>query len=100
MRAADDGRLALDMPAARRCRSGRSSRAARPCNGWVHPVTARSLLTLRPDTPEDTMGRARSDMGYALLGDMVAHAAEEPFDTYMRRAILRPLNISRAGYRR
>ena len=44
------------------------------------------------------MGRARSDMGYALLGDMVAHAAEEPFDTYMRRAILRPLNISRAGY--
>ena len=40
------------------------------------------------------MGRARSDMGYALLGDMVAHAAEEPFDTYMRRAILRPLNIS------
>ena len=67
---------------------------------WLgaHPVTARSLLTLRPDTPRDTMGGARSDMGYALLGDMVAHAAEEPFDTYMRRAILRPLNISRAGY--
>ena len=43
----------------------------------AHPVTARSLLTLRPDTPEDTMGRARSDMGYALLGDMVAHAAED-----------------------
>lgn len=99
MRAADDGRLALDMPAAQALPQW-EIQPRRAAMQWLgaHPVTARSLLTLRPDTPEDTMGRARSDMGYALLGDMVAHAAEEPFDTYMRRAILRPLNISRAGY--
>ena len=78
------------MPAAQALPQWRSSRALQ----WLgaHPVTARSLLTLRPDA-EDTMGRARSDMGYALLGDMVAHAAEDP-STPMRRAILRPLNIS------
>ena len=68
---------------------------------WMgtYPFTARRLLALRPDTLEDTMGRARADMGYALLGDMVAHVADEPFDAYVRRTLLRPLNISRAGFR-
>lgn len=68
---------------------------------WMgtYPFTVRRLLALRPDTLGDTMGRARADMGYAMLGDMVAHAADEPFDAYVRRTLLQPLNISRAGFR-
>jgi len=37
-------------------------------------------------------------MAYALLGDMVASRAGEPFDAYVRRAILQPLNMPRAGF--
>ena len=35
MRAADDGRLALDMPAAQALPQWEIQPAARPCNGWV-----------------------------------------------------------------
>lgn len=100
LRAADDGRLSLDRPAA----LALPAWPAEPRRAAMHwmgtdPFTARRLLALRPDTLEDTMGRARADMGYALLGEMVTHAADEPFDAYVRRTLLQPLNISRAGFR-
>ena len=52
MRAADDGRLALDMPAAQALPQW-EIQPRRAAMQWLgaHPVTARSLLTLRPDTP-------------------------------------------------
>ena len=97
MRAAD-GRLALDMPAAQALPQW-EIQPRRAAMQWLgaHPVTARSLLTLRPDTPEDTMGR-RVPTWAALLGDMVAHAAEEPLRYLYAPRDLAPLNISRAGY--
>ncbi|AUZ20165.1 serine hydrolase domain-containing protein [Achromobacter xylosoxidans] len=100
LRAADDGRLSLDVPAAQALPHWEAE-PRRVAMHWMgtYPFTARRLLALRPDTLEDTMGRARADMGYALLGDMVAHVADEPFDAYVRRTLLRPLNISRAGFR-
>ena len=95
MRAADDGRLALDMPAAQALPQWeiqpRHAMAGRASGHRAQPADA------APGHARGHHGRARSDMGYALLGDMVAHAAESP-STPMRRAILRPLNISRAGY--
>lgn len=99
-RAADDGSLPLDAPAAQTLPDWHVE-PRRSAMQWMRadPYTARNLLTLHPATLEDTMGRARADMAYALLGDMVAHAAREPLDTYVRRAILQPLNMSRAGYR-
>ncbi|MFY0479724.1 serine hydrolase domain-containing protein [Achromobacter marplatensis] len=98
-RAADDGSLLLDAPAG----EGLPDWHVRPrghAMQWLgaDPYTARNLLTLHPATLEDTMGRARADMAYAVLGDMVAHAAREPLDAYVRRTILQPLNMPRAGY--
>lgn len=100
LRAADDGRLSLDIPAAQALPQS-ALEPRRAAMHWMgaYPFTVRRLLALRPDTLEDTMGRARADMGYAMLGDMVAHAADEPFDAYVRRTLLQPLNISRAGFR-
>ncbi|MFJ3459911.1 serine hydrolase domain-containing protein [Achromobacter spanius] len=99
LRAADDGLLSLDGPAGDALDYGRVE-PRRSAAQWMDaaPFTARTLLGVRPATLEDTMGRARADMAYALLGDMVAHAAREPFDAYVRRTILRPLNMPRAGF--
>lgn len=99
LRAADDGLLSLDRPAAEVLGNWRvdwRNGAAQ----WMDaaPFTARALMGVHPATLEDTMGRARADMAYALLGDMVAHAAREPFDAYARRTLFRPLNMPRAGF--
>ena len=99
LRAADDGRLPLDAPAGDALPDWHVE-PRRNAMQWMgaEPYTARNLLSLHPATLEDTMGRARADMAYALLGDMVAHVAREPFDTYVRRTILQPLNMPRAGF--
>ncbi|KNE29054.1 serine hydrolase domain-containing protein [Achromobacter spanius] len=99
LRAADDGRLLLDAPAGDALPDWHVE-PRRNAMQWMgsEPYTARNLLSLHPATLEDTMGRARADMAYALLGDMVAHVAHEPFDTYVRRTILQPLNMPRAGF--
>ncbi|CAB3626909.1 serine hydrolase domain-containing protein [Achromobacter pestifer] len=98
-RASDEGRLPLDAPAGQSLPDWQLQ-PRRNAMQWMgaDPYTARNLLTLHPATLEDTMGRARADMAYALLGDMVAYAAKEPLDTYVRRTILQPLNMPRAGY--
>lgn len=99
LRAADDGQLPLDGPAGDALPDWHVE-PRRNAVQWmgVQPYTARNLLSLHPATLEDTMGRARADMAYALLGDMVTHVVHEPFDTYVRRTILQPLNIPRAGF--
>lgn len=99
LRAADDGRLLLDAPAGDALPDWHVE-PRRNAMQWMgaKPYTARNLLSLHPATLEDTMGRARADMAYALLGDMVAHVAREPFDTYVRRTIFQPLNMPRAGF--
>lgn len=98
-RAADDGSLPLDAPAGQTLPDWHVE-PRRNAMQWMGtaPYTARNLLTLHPATLEDTMGRARADMAYALLGDMVAHATQEPLDAYVRRTLLHPLNMPRAGY--
>nr|WP_315846899.1 serine hydrolase domain-containing protein [uncultured Achromobacter sp.] len=100
LRAADDGRLPLDAPAGQSLPDWHVQPRGNAMQ-WMgaDPYTARNLLTLHPSTLEDTMGRARADMAYALLGDMVSHVAREPLDDYVRRTILQPLNMPRAGYR-
>lgn len=100
LHAADVGRLSLDAPAAGALPDWHVE-PRRNAMQWMGaaPYTARNLLNLHPGTLEDTMGRARADMAYALLGDMVAHVSEEPFDAYVRRTILQPLNMPRAGFR-
>lgn len=99
LRAADDGRLTLDQPVSEAL-SDWEIQPHRNAMQWLgaYPFTARHLLAVRPEYLEDTVGRARSDTAYALLADMVAHLASEPFDAYMQREILRPLNIPRAGF--
>ena len=99
LRAADDGLLSLDRPADDALTYGRLE-PRRDAAQWMDaaPFTARTLLDVHPATLEDTMGRARADMAYSLLGDMVAHAAQEPLDAYVRRTVLRPLNMPRAGF--
>lgn len=99
LRAAEEGRLPLDAPAGDALPDWHVE-PRRNAMKWMgaEPYTARNLLSLHPATLEDTMGRARADMAYALLGDMVAHVAREPFDTYVRRTIFRPLNMPRAGF--
>ncbi|MDF8362219.1 serine hydrolase domain-containing protein [Achromobacter anxifer] len=99
LRAADDGRLTLDQPASQALPDW-DIQPRRGAMQWLgaHPFTPRNLLAVHPGSLEDTMGRARADMAYALLGDMVAHVASEPFDTYVRRTILQPLNMPRAGF--
>lgn len=99
LRAADEGRLPLDAPAASALPAWQldSYRHAMP---WMQADrhSARDLLALHPATLEDTAGRARADMAYGLLGEMVAQAVQEPFDAYVRRSLFAPLNMPRAGY--
>ena len=99
LHAADAGRLPLDQPAAQALPDW-EIQPRRNAMQWLgaDPFTARRLLAVHPAAPEDTMGRARADMAYALLGNMVASRAGEPFDAYVRRAILQPLNMPRAGF--
>lgn len=99
LRAAEDGLLSLDGPVGEAL-AGRRVDPRRNAAQWIDaaPFTARALLGVHPATLEDTMGRARADMAYALLGDMVAQAAREPFDAYVRRTLFRPLNMPRAGF--
>lgn len=99
LHAADDNRLRLDAPASDALPDWHVA-PRRNAMQWMGaaPYTARNLLSLHPGTLEDTMGRARADMAYALLGDMVAHVAQEPFDGYVRRTIFQPLNMPRAGF--
>lgn len=99
LRAAEDGLLSLDGPVGEALAGGRVD-PRRNAAQWIDaaPFTARALLGVHPATLEDTMGRARADMAYALLGDMVAQAAREPFDAYVRRTLFRPLNMPRAGF--
>ncbi|WZB75634.1 serine hydrolase domain-containing protein [Achromobacter insuavis] len=59
LRAADDGRLSLDIPAAQALPQS-ALEPRRAAMHWMgtYPFTVRRLLALRPDTLEDTMGRA------------------------------------------
>lgn len=99
LRAADEGLLSLDRPVSETLGDWRVE-PRRNAAQWMDaaPFTARTLLDVHPNTLEDTMGRARADMAYALLGDMVSQAAREPLDAYVRRTIFRPLNMPRAGF--
>ncbi len=96
-------------------------------NGSVHPFTVRQLLshtagverdggphwvTDRFPTLEQLKARARerlgvlpplerwkySNVGYALLGEVVAAASGQAYDEYVRANILAPLGMRRTGF--
>jgi CubicO group peptidase (beta-lactamase class C family) len=124
LRLADDGELDLNAPVAsvipsyRRASSRRTplirdllnhtAGAANPLPlRWVHPAhqppdtadaaVARLLRTTRPRTR--TTGQARySNLGYLLLGEVIARTAGEPFQQYVRRAVLEPAGMQATGY--
>ncbi len=124
MRLADDGRLDLSasvasvIPSYRRASAGRTplirdllnhtAGAANPMPlRWVHPAerpreagdaaVARLIRAARPRT--HATGEVRySNVGYLLLGEVIARTAGEPFQQYVRRAVLEPAGMRATGY--
>ena len=73
---------------------------------WVHPAAAHATFDER-SALLDVLNRhprlafssgakyAYSNIGYWLLGWIVAHASEQPFTTYVETSVLRPLDLGR-----
>jgi CubicO group peptidase (beta-lactamase class C family) len=87
--------------------------------GWVHPPRAsrrspsaltRALLARegRLDPLRRALGRRRSEapgrvgrytnLGYLVLGELVAAVAGEPFATHLRRRVLAPAGLASTGF--
>src|SRR4051794_9702540 len=124
LRLADEGRLDLDAPGRAVVptfapRSGAQPRTRQLLNHtagaanplpvrWVLPADApdaavdafvRRLLARhgRPTRPAD--GPARySNLGYLVLAEVIARTTGEPFESYMRRALLGRAGMSATGY--
>jgi CubicO group peptidase (beta-lactamase class C family) len=125
MRLADAGRLDLDAPVrdlvpAFAARSGPQPRvrqlldhtagAANPLPvRWVLPAdapdadavaAARQVLARHGRPKRPAGGRARySNLGYLVLAEAIAHAAGEPFEDSVRRALLVPAGMTSTDYR-
>jgi CubicO group peptidase (beta-lactamase class C family) len=124
LRLADEGRLDLDAPVTafvptyKRRRGGPEPRIRQLLNhtaGAPNPLPLRWIQTAeQPDSHarqriERLRDRARpsravggparySNLGYLLLADVVAEAAAQPFEQYVRQAVLEPAGMSRTGY--
>jgi CubicO group peptidase (beta-lactamase class C family) len=125
MRLADQGRLDLDAPVgdylpvfdvvrqprlvtARHLLSHTSGLANPMPIRWVHPAGA------RPEDPRSIVSRllrrhrrlhgvpgtaARySNLGYLVLGEVIAAAAGVPFEEYVRRELIEPLGMVHTGF--
>ena len=65
-------------------------------------ATARDALSVARELPlrhAPHTGRRYSDLGFMLLGEIVARAYGEPLDVIARRRIFRPLGMHDTGYR-
>jgi serine-type D-Ala-D-Ala carboxypeptidase len=117
MKLADEGRLVLDAPV--------STWIPEFSGGDKERVTARHLLAhssglwewqplyLDTDSREGAIkliaqldlrypagqGRHYSDLGFMLLGDMIYRITGEPLDSYVTRAVHRPLGMADTSYR-
>ncbi len=124
MRLADEGRLDLDAPAAEYvdCLQAPGPRQptvrqllthtaglANPLPiRWVHPAGTeapdpeallRRLMSRRRAYRYRVGGTARyTNLGYLAAGQVVAAAAGQPFETYVRQAVLEPAGMKRTGF--
>lgn len=124
LRLADEGRLDLDAPAAdyvdylqapgRRQPTVRqllthTAGLANPLPiRWAHTAGAEApdpesmlrRLTSRRRAYRHPVGRTArySNLGYLAAGQVITAAAGEPFETYVRRAVLEPAGMSRTGF--
>ncbi len=63
--------------------------------------TAEEIVALFRDKPLDFAPGSQwaySNSGYLLLGEIVAHAAGMPYESYLRQAIFEPLRMHDSGY--
>src|SRR6478609_42489 len=124
LRLADEGRLDLDAPVRSlvpsfAAKSGHTqprirqllnhtAGAANPLPlRWVQPAGAPPgaardkvgalLRRARPTRPVGELARY-SNLGYLVLADVIATVAGEPFETYVRRAVLEPAGMRGTGY--
>jgi len=123
MRLVDEGRLDLDAPVDRfvptfRGSSGPPARvrqlldhtsgAPNPLplrwiqpTGRVHDDATAELLARHGRPRRPAGGRARySNVGYLVLAEVVASVAGQPFEDYVRDAVLEPTGMSGTGYLR
>ena len=121
LRLADDGALDLDAPISEALpQVPRSSATVRQLLNhtagfanpapirWVRPATAPArppedlldrLLHKRRQTRRDAGGSARySNLGYLVLGSVIEAAAQQPFTSYVRETILRPLGLTATDF--
>ncbi len=124
LRLADEGRLDLDAPVTafiptyKRRRGGTRPRVRQLLNhtaGAPNPLPLRWIQTAEqpdshaPELIERLRDRARpsrpvgglarySNLGYLLLAEVVAATAEQPFEQYVRRAVLEPAGMWHTGY--
>ena len=125
MRLADDGRLDLDAPVrelvpAFAARSGPQTRVRQLLDHtagapnplpvrWVLPADApdadvaaftRRVLARHGRPKRPAGGPARySNLDYLVLAEAIAHAAGEPFEDHVGRALLVPAGMTATGYR-
>ena len=120
---ADEGRLELDDPAADHVPGLRGHRPEPTVRqllnhtaGFSNPLPIRWVradaahdsstddllerLLAKHGRPTHPIGGAAhySNLGYLILGAVIEAAAGEPFDCYVRRAILRPLGMDRTDF--
>jgi CubicO group peptidase (beta-lactamase class C family) len=124
LRLADEGRLDLDAPVTafiptyKRRRGETGPRIRQLLNhtaGAPNPLPLRWIQTAeqpdshaqqlikrlrdhaRPSRPVGGLARY-SNLGYLLLADVVAAAAQQPFEQYVHHAVLEPAGMSHTGY--
>ena len=125
MQLRDEGRLGLDDPGGRPCAGAQRRGGRQPDRKRHHPAAA--LARVRPDgrrtrhqlggthvpgigdgqpgasvrdrgaVPPNTQPKY-SNMGYQLLGEVVARASGRPYAEYVREQILDPLGMSGSGF--
>lgn len=124
LRLADEGRLDLDAPAADYIDYLRAPGPRQPTvrqllnhtSGlsnplpirWVHlagstspdpDALLRGLMSRRRAFRHAVGGAAHySNVGYLAAGQVIASAAEQPFQTYVRHAVLDPVGMTRTGF--
>lgn len=124
LRLADEGRLDLDVPAADYVDYMRAPGPCQPTarqllnhtSGLSNPLPIRwaHLAGSTPPDPDAQLrglmsrrrafryavgGAARySNVGYLAAGQVIAAAAGQPFETYVRHAVLSPVGMTRTGF--
>lgn len=123
LRLADEGRLDLDAPASQyvdylrapgprqptvRALLNHTAGLANPLPiRWAHlagrpgpdpDVLLRRLMARRPYRHPIGESPRYSNLGYLALGQVIARAADEPFESYVASSVLQPAGMTRTGF--